>query len=96
MFHRIGDVGFFVKRNSWTHPKTVAKVISVGGKRHPPLDGEPPYYNRQNVTAIASYQGNRTLLEDLSCPGTYAYEQVDRPDWWVDDFPNEADYWGAA
>ena len=85
MFVSLGRVGFFVKRNSWSHPHTVARVISVAGLEAPPLDGKPPYYGNPEVMAEVSYQGEPPVLEGLRCPNTFAYRLVDRPIWWPDD-----------
>jgi hypothetical protein len=43
-FTRLGGAGFFVKRNSWSHPGTVGKVVSVGGLTSGTLPGDPPYH----------------------------------------------------
>jgi hypothetical protein len=87
MFTRLGRAGFFVKRNSWSHPRTVAQVLTVGGLLEGVLPGKPPYYqdaSRKNPVVIAriSYQGQLPIEEELTSPGTYAYSIVPRPDSW--------------
>lgn len=87
MFTRLGAAGFFVKRNSWSHPRTVARVISVGGLTSGPLPGSPPYHQPPGskplvVMATISYQGAPAKREVLTSPGTYAYTLIDRPVWW--------------
>lgn len=81
IFIRHGKAGFFVRRNSWTHPRTVAQIVSVGGRESGPLEGAPPYYKSPEVIADISYQG-RLSREKLTSPGTYAYIEIQRPDWW--------------
>ena len=81
MFVRHGRAGFFVKRDSWGDPRTLAKVISVGGKEEGPLDGKGPYFGNPVVIADIAYQG-RIQRGKLSSPGTYAYFKIPRPDWW--------------
>lgn len=87
MFTRHGGAGFFVKRNSWSHPFTVAQVLSIDGLASPPLPGKPPYYNKPNhrplqVLAKISYQGATPREEELTSPGTFAYSMIERPSWW--------------
>lgn len=85
MYTRIGGAGFFVKRDSWTHPKTIVRVVSVGGLTSGPLPGDPPYHGTgpkmrsPKVMAEISYQGAAPRLEELSCPGTYAYAHIEGP-----------------
>jgi hypothetical protein len=83
MFIRCGRAGFFVKRDSWGHPQTLARVVSVGGKEEGLLDGVAPYYGNPVVIADVAYQG-RIQREKLSSPGTYAYVEIPRPYWWRD------------
>lgn len=88
MYTRLGGAGFFVKRDSWSHPKTVARIVSIGGLTTEPLPGKPPYHNQggklgsPKVLAEVSYQGQASKAEELSCPGTYAYQIIERPEWW--------------
>src|SRR5262245_61728866 len=89
MFTRLGGAGFFVKRDSWSHPDTVAKVISVGGLASGTLPGDPPYHQPRGwkplvVQALVSYQGARPMPQVLTGAGTFAYTQVDRPEWWTE------------
>ncbi len=90
MYARLGGVGFFVKRDSWSHPQTIAKVVSVGGLTSGPLPGSPPYHSvgpkhrSPVVMAGICYQGAGPYLEELSCPGTYAYTHIDSPGAWSD------------
>jgi hypothetical protein len=81
MYVRVGKAAFFVKRNGWSHPYTVARVLSVGGLTQGPLVGDPPYFSNLVVLADMSYQG-RICRERLRCPGTYAYLEVSDPKWW--------------
>jgi len=81
MFDRVGGAGFFVRRNSWRHPRTVARVVSVAGLRSGTLPGAPPYHGNPPVEVVVSYQG-QVRRERLRCPGSYAYELVPRPPWW--------------
>lgn len=87
MFTRLGGAGFFVKRNSWSHPRAFARVISVGGLETGPLPGTPPYHNtpdgkKLKVLAAISYHGERAVVQQLTSPGTFAYSQIDRPERW--------------
>jgi hypothetical protein len=87
MFTRLGGAGFFVKRDSWSHPQTVAKVISVGGLTSGPLPGSPPYHQppgAKKLIAMAaiSYQGQPAKIQELTSPGTFAYTVIERPNWW--------------
>jgi hypothetical protein len=87
MFTRLGAAGFFVKRDSWSHPRTVARVVSVGGLTSGDLPGLPPYHQplgakKLKVIAEISYQGAPAQLEELTSPGTFAYTMIERPDWW--------------
>jgi hypothetical protein len=87
MFTRLGGAGFFVKRNSWSHPGTVGKVVSVGGFTSGTLPGDPPYHQPRAakplvVQALISYQGGRSTLQELTAAGTFAYRQVEQPAWW--------------
>lgn len=88
MYTRLGGAGFFVKRDSWSHPGTAARVVSIGGLTTGLLPGKPPYHNQggklgsPKVIAEISYQGASPRQEELTCPGTYAYTQIDRPQWW--------------
>jgi hypothetical protein len=88
MYTRLNGAGFFVKRDSWSHPKTVARVVSIGGLTTEPLPGEPPYHNQggklgsPKVIAEICYQGAAPRRQELTCPGTYAYTQIDPPEWW--------------
>lgn len=83
MFNRNGGAGFFVKRDSWGHPRTLARVLSVAGKTVGSIDGVPPYFGNPVVIADVAYQG-KVQRDKLTCPGTYAYREVPRPDWWRD------------
>src|ERR1700730_955000 len=91
MFTRLGGAGFFVKRDSWTHARTAAKVISVGGLTGGALPGTPPYHadgpgrKKLVVQAAISYQGQPPRIEELTSPGTYAYTVIDRPAGWIDE-----------
>lgn len=85
MYTRLGGAGFFVKRNSWSHPRAIAKVVSIGGLTNGPLPGTPPYHNlgaklgSPKVMAEISFQGEPSQLQELSCPGTYAYTHIKSP-----------------
>ena len=86
MLTRLGGAGVFVKRDSWSHPRAVAKVISVGGLTGRSLPGLPPYHQPPGVkkliamTAI-SYQGEPAKIQELTSPGTFAYTVIERPTW---------------
>ena len=84
MFQRFGGAGFFVKRNSWSHPRSVARVVSVGGIQSGLLAGTPPYFDNPEVLADVAFQG-QILRQKLSSPETFAYSIEDRPDWWPSD-----------
>jgi hypothetical protein len=81
MFIRHGRCGFFVKRNSWTHPGSAACIVTVDGLEAGALSGKPPYFNNPKVIADIAYQGRVTRTE-LSSPGTYAYTEIGKPNWW--------------
>jgi hypothetical protein len=87
MFTRLGGAGFFVKRDSWSHPKAAARVISVGGLTSGPLPGLPPYHQPAGtkkllVLADISYRGEPSQPQELTSPGTFAYTLIERPAWW--------------
>ena len=84
MFVSLGRVGFFVRRNSWSHPNAAAKVLSVGGLEAPPLPGKAPYYGNPQVMAEISYRGEEAGIEELRCPGNFSYRLIERPAWWKD------------
>lgn len=81
MFQRLGGAGFFVSRNSWTHPYTLARVDCVQTLYLAPLVGVGPYFNDAPVGATFCYQGV-FAWGLLSCPGTGAYRVVPAPTWW--------------
>ena len=83
MFTRLGGAGFFVKRNSWSHPKAAARVISVGGLKSGTLPGPPPYHQSpgaKKLVAMAaiSYRGEPAQVQELTSPGTFAYTWIER------------------
>lgn len=88
MFTRLGGAGFFVKRNSWSHPQAAARVISVGGLlASGTLPGSPPYHQppgakKLPVLAAISYRGESARVQELTSPGTFAYTLIEQPPWW--------------
>lgn len=87
MFARLGGAGFFVRRNSWSHPRAAARVISVGGLTKGALPGEPPYHQppgakKLKVMGAISYRGEPATVQELTSPGTFAYTVIDRPAEW--------------
>jgi len=87
MFTRLGGAGFFVKRNSWSHPRAAVRVISVGGLTNGALPGLPPYHQppgAKKLIAMAaiSYRGEPAQVQELTSPGTFAYTWIERPPWW--------------
>ena len=87
MFARLGGAGFFVRRNSWSHPRAAARVISVGGLTTGVLPGDPPYHQppgakKLKVMAAISYRGELATVQELTSPGTFAYTVIDRPAGW--------------
>ncbi len=87
MFTRLGGAGFFVRRNSWSHPRAAARVISVGGLTTGMLPGEPPYHQppgakKLKVMAAISYRGEQATVQELTSPGTFAYTVIDPPAGW--------------
>jgi hypothetical protein len=70
--------GFFVRRNSWSHPRSFARVLSVGGMVEGPIPGLPPYFGNPVVKARIWYRGRETF-GSLSCPGTFAYKHIEPP-----------------
>jgi hypothetical protein len=88
MFSRLGGAGFFVKRNSWSHPRAAARVISVGGLTSGALPGKPPYHSeppdwkKLKVLAAISYGGEPAKVQELTSPGTYAYTLIEKPECW--------------
>ena len=88
MYTRLGGAGFFVRRNSWSHPQAAARIISVGGLTTGLLPGDSPYHHQgpklgyPKVLAEISYRGEPPQTQELSSPGTYAYTNIKRPDWW--------------
>ena len=74
------SVGFFVRRDSWS--SIYAKVVSIAGKESGPLDGKPPYHGNPTVMMLV-YKNDGTVKsgpDKMSCPGTYAYRQIDPSD----------------
>ena len=87
MFTRLGGAGFFVKRDSWSHPRAAGRVVSVGGLTSGTLPGPPPYHQppgAKKLVAMAaiSYRGESPQIQELTSPGTYAYTLIDQPAWW--------------
>jgi len=87
MFTRLGGAGFFVRRNSWSHPRAAARVISVGGLTSGVLPGPPPYHQppgAKKLVALAaiSYQGEPARVQELTSPGTFAYTIIEQPSGW--------------
>lgn len=71
------SIGFFVRRDSWS--SIYAKVVSIAGKESGPLEGSAPYYGNPTVMMLV-YNNDGTIKsgpEEMSCPGTYAYEQIE-------------------
>jgi hypothetical protein len=73
--------GFFVKRLSWSHPRTIARIAFVDRGIVAMLRYPPPYFGNPAVWADVAYQGV-IRRQALDSPGTYSYRQVDRPTWW--------------
>lgn len=72
--------GFFVRRDSWS--RIYACVTRVAGLKEGELRGEPPYFGNPTVE-MDVYANDGTLQksgEELSCPGTYAYKQIESLD----------------
>jgi hypothetical protein len=87
MFTRFGGAGFYVKRNSWSHPRAAARVMSVGGLTSGALPGPAPYHQPPGakkllVMAMISYRGEPAKIQELTSPGTFAYTSIDRPTSW--------------
>lgn len=88
MYARLGGAGFFVKRDSWSHPQAAAKIVSIGGLTSGELPGKPPYHNQggklgsPKVIAEISYRGEPPQTQELRSPGTYAYASIPKPEWW--------------
>jgi hypothetical protein len=85
MFTRLDGAGVFVKRDSWSHPRTVAKVISVGGLTSGPLPGLPLYPTAGSQKA--NCDGGNLLsepakIQEFASPGTFAYTVIERPTGW--------------
>lgn len=74
-------VGFFVKRASWGHAMTVARIASVEGGLLEMLRRPAPYFRNPVVWCDLALRG-AIGRQILPCPGTYSYRQVDRPEWW--------------
>jgi hypothetical protein len=86
LFTRLG-AGFFVKRDSWSHPNAAARIISVGGQTSGPLPGDPPYHQPKGakkliVRVAISYRGEPATVQELTSPDTYAYALIDKPASW--------------
>jgi hypothetical protein len=74
--------GSFVKRNSWPHSRVAAQVISVGGLTGGPLPGPAPHHQppgAKKLVAMAkvSYRGEPAQVQELTGPGTFAYNQIE-------------------
>ena len=67
--------GFYVRRDSWSHPETYALVLTIDGKEEGPLPGFPPYHKNAGVSARIWYQG-KPAVGRLSCAGSHAYSQI--------------------
>lgn len=77
MFTRFGGAGFSVKRNSWSHPRAAARVISAGGVTNGAVPGLPPYQQlpgAKKLIAMAaiSYHGETAQVQELTSPATFA------------------------
>ena len=74
--------GFWVQRDSWGN--SVAMVLLIGGQKEGPLRCKPPYFGNPAVVMDLYDCRTRQLVSknaDLSCPGTFAYQLVEKPDW---------------
>jgi hypothetical protein len=74
--------GFWVQRESWG--TSVAMVLMIGGQKEGPLRGTPPYFGNPSVVMDVYDCRTRQLISknaDLSCPGTFAYRLIEKPDW---------------
>lgn len=84
IYQMILETGFpvFVQRNSWR--TGVAEVVAV----EPPVEEWPrdaaPYFGNPTVFALVKYgSGTPYELQELSSPGTFAYERLAAaPAWW--------------
>ena len=80
-------VGFWIRRNTWGN--TVARVVSVADAESGPLVKKPGSrypVGRTKVVAVFYnlHTGELLNTSEVSCPGTFAYSQVETerlPNW---------------
>lgn len=87
----------YLRRHSWGQ-RTVCRVIGTHPPIREWRDRKPPYFDREiakngecellgspRVFAVVHWSMNDGYeFHKVSCPGTYGYEEVERPHWWVD------------
>jgi hypothetical protein len=78
----------FIRRAKWEHPKAAFLVLDTYPEVREWSQLQEPYFNgpgwaKVQVYGIAHHgREDRYSLEWLSCPGTYGYSRIARPEWW--------------
>lgn len=78
----------WVRRAKWEHPRAAFLVLDTYPEVREWRELAPPYFNgpgwaKVQVYGIAHHgHEGRYSLEWLSCPSTYGYRRIARPDWW--------------
>jgi hypothetical protein len=71
----------FVRRDSWR--TGVAEVVGSEPQSKEWDAVTAPYYKNPTVYALIKYrEGTSYVLEALSSPGTFGYQEVQGPGWW--------------
>jgi hypothetical protein len=76
--------GFFVTRNCWTHPRTIARIVSINGRTTGEVQRAARGPAAGVVVADVCFRGLQIAREELSSPGTHTYIEIPKPDWWPD------------
>jgi hypothetical protein len=76
MFLRLGGAGFYVKRNSWSHPRAAARAISVGGLTNGALPGLAPYHQPPGAKKLIAASLTPTLT---AAPAISAHRGITLP-----------------
>lgn len=78
----------FVRRYKWEHPRAAFLVLDTYPEVREWSQLEEPYFNGPGWAKVQVYGvahhgfDDRYSLEWLSCPSTYTYSRIARPEWW--------------
>lgn len=73
----------FLRRDSWaTGTAEVVFVPELTGEAPYFRSGPPDYYSPPVLMLVSYRRGQPVELAELTSPNTYAYAQIEQPDWW--------------